>query len=567
MEVLRENREGSSAGFQPAIVWLPAGSRRYLGTMNLTDREILELNELCGAVADGTLTAAQRDRLSRWLIGSEAARRHYVRMLGQSASLHTYASEMQAEAPDAPGRPGKAFRFSMWGWAALPVAAALVLGFWLVGRASFGSAPAANEFVARLTGSKNSWWASGALQPGERIGKNQRLELTAGFAELTFDSGARVTLEGPALLEVTSAWDGTLLRGTLKANIPREAIGFRISNPAVEVVDLGTEFTMIADGQGAAEVLVLKGEVEAAPRATADQETILLREKESRRFASSGMSDVSDSAKKFAHFTQPLDLDRFSPAGNYVHWSFDEDGGRVAKAEIHGAPTGAGDLHIESAAGDELGAARTEGRRARALRFNGNLFAKASFIGLSGATTHTIAFWVKVPEDAQLSDAYSMVTWGLNSKKLGSRHVGINWNNRPEEGPLGALRTDFRGGRAIGTTPLRDGQWHHITVVFAPGGDDTPVQVRQYVDGRLESSAITPDAMHGEARASNPEAMAALTDMLWLGCRLGVDGQKKARFRGEMDELFVADRALEPNEIVGLMKDNRLPISAVAVAP
>ena len=31
------------------------------------------------------------------------------------------------------------------------------------------------------------------------------------------------------------------------------------------------------------------------------------------------------------------------------------------------------------------------------------------------------------------------------------------------------------------------------------------------------------------------------------------------RFRGEIDELFIADRGLEPNEIVALMKNNRLP--------
>ena len=535
--------------------------------MNLTDREILELNELCGAVVDGALTDAQRARLASLLRDSEAARRFYVRALGQSASLHTYASEMHAEAPDAPVRLAKVFRFSLWWGAVLPAAAALVLGLWFASRTTPDSAPTANELVARLTGSKNSTWLSVALAPGERLAKNQRLELSAGFAEITFDSGARVTLEGPALLEITSAWDGTLHRGTLKANVPSEAIGFRISNPAVDVVDLGTEFTIIADGKGAAEVLVLKGEVEAAPRASADQETILLREKESRRFASSGVSDVSDLEKKFALFTQPLDLNRFSPAGNYVHWSFDEVDGSVMKAEVHGIAPGAFDLSIESAADEALAAAHTEGRRAHALRFDGNLFAKASFPGLSGATTHTIAFWAKVPEDAQLSDAYSMVTWGLNSKKLGSRHVGINWNNRPEEGPLGALRTDFRGGRAVGTVSLRDGRWHHLAVVFALGADDAPVQVRQYVDGRLESSTITPDAMHGEARVSNSKAMTELTDVLWLGCRLGVDGQRNARFRGEMDELFVADRALEPNEIVGLMKDNRLPVTELALAP
>ena len=119
----------------------------------------------------------------------------------------------------------------------------------------------------------------------------------------------------------------------------------------------------------------------------------------------------------------------------------------------------------------------------------------------------------------------------------------------------------------MGTTSLRDGHWHHVTVMFAPGDDTSPVQVRQYVDGRLESSTITPDAMGGEARTSNREAMAQLTDVLWLGCRLGVDGLKKNRFRGDMDELFVADRGLEPTEIVSLMNDNRLPAGAFAAVP
>ena len=159
-----------------------------------------------------------------------------------------------------------------------------------------------------------------------------------------------------------------------------------------------------------------------------------------------------------------------------------------------------------------------------------------------------------------------MVTWGLQSKKLGSRHVGINWNKNPAEGPLGALRTDFRGGHAIGTTSLRDSRWHHITIVFAPGDGAAPVQVHQYVDGRLESSAVTSDAMHAAASTSDRKAMTDLTDVLWLGCRLSVVGQTSGRFRGEIDELFVADRSLEPNEIVALMKDNRLPSSALALA-
>jgi hypothetical protein len=103
--------------------------------------------------------------------------------------------------------------------------------------------------------------------------------------------------------------------------------------------------------------------------------------------------------------------------------------------------------------------------------------------------------------------------------------------------------------------------------VFAPGDDATPVQVRQYVDGRLESSAVTTDAMHAAASANDRAAMADLTDVLWLGCRLGVRGLTSGRFRGELDELFVADRGLEPTEIVSLMNDNRFPVPVVATVP
>jgi len=38
---------------------------------------------------------------------------------------------------------------------------------------------------------------------------------------------------------------------------------------------------------------------------------------------------------------------------------------------------------------------------------------------------------------------------------------------------------------------------------------------------------------------------------------LGSNGPRKERFRGELDELWIADRALGPREIVPLMRDNQ----------
>src|SRR5438045_2786345 len=68
--------------------------------MNLSDPEILELNELCNAVVDGTIDEAQKQALSNWLMRSEEARRFYIRVTGLSASLCHYAAEMQTGEPD-----------------------------------------------------------------------------------------------------------------------------------------------------------------------------------------------------------------------------------------------------------------------------------------------------------------------------------------------------------------------------------------------------------------------------------------------------------------------------------
>ncbi len=535
--------------------------------MNLTDQEILELNELCGAVVDGRLTEAQRTRLARWLKESDEVRRHYVRVLGQSASLLSYAAEVHAEAPDAPVRLAKIFRFSLWWTAVLPAAAALVVGLFFGGGGGgdeAGVAAQPSDFVGRVTGVKGVQWVSGALATGAHLRKGQKLELAAGYAEVTFDSGARVVLEGAAALDIKSAWEVTLRRGTLKANVPPEAVGFSVGNSAVRVVHTGTEFTMVADAHGA-EVFVLKGEVEAAPRATTEHETILLREKESRRFAPTGVSVVSDSARKFALFTEPLALDRLALVTRHLHWTFDRWEGAASRASPPELMGRAWDARLHLPDGTEAGRAQVDGRRARALRFDGQLYGQAAFPGLSGNTPHTIAFWVRVPEEAALSDAYSMVTWFTKNKKLGNRQVGINWNRDRNDGPIGALRTDFGGGQAVGLTTLRDGRWHHIAVCFTPGDEDptVPVQVKQYVDGRLESSSIISGKKRGPAMAEN----AALADIVWLGCRIGLTGLRQERFRGELDELFIADRGLEPQEIVSLMNENRLPNATLAARP
>lgn len=535
--------------------------------MNPSDREILELNELCGALVDGHATLVQRERLEALLRESEGARRYYVRALGQSASLLAYAAEMHTDAPSREAAPTRLRWTGRGPMAWLALAAALVIGIFVWSREHRAGGEVSadrGDYVARLSGAKDATWSRGAavFAPGGYLRKGQRIDLESGYAEITFDSGARIMLEGAASLEVGSAWDATLRRGTLKADVPPQAIGFRILNRFVEVIDLGTEFTVIADADRGAEVLVNKGEVEAVPRAGGDSEAMLLREREARRFADSGVTDVADRARKFALFDAPLVFERMESGARFAHWSFDEAQG-AARAKGSLADSTDAMLHLlGTQAGDES-SSRGVGRRNGALLFDGQRYASAVVSGLSGAMPRTIAFWVKIPEDAQPLDTW-MVAWGSQLPKLGRRPVHIGWNRRPAEGALGALRTDFGGGHAIGTTNLRDGQWHHVAVFFQPGGEpDSPVQVKQYVDGRLESSAVVRGTL--SARAGTGDAL--IQDTVWLGYRLTGNRQEGRRFRGAIDELFIVDRALQPHEVVALMQDNHLPAAGLAANP
>ena len=534
--------------------------------MSMPDNELLDLNALCHALIDGAITGTERARLEEVLAASHDARRFYVRTMALSACLFDYAGEMQGEAPDAPGAADsrRVVRVPAWAWTAgsLAAAACVVLAFWLGGLGKWNAADAVasaeqeiDDSVARLSGAKDCRWAGEALAPGAELERGQRIELQGGFAEITFDSGAQITLEGPAVLELDSAWEAVLHRGTLKASVPPEAIGFRVTNPSVEVVDLGTEFSMVVDESGATEVFVLKGAVEAAPRDASGRagQPVVLRETQARRFAAAGGSDVRDHDAKLAKLNHRIALDRFTRPVNYVHWSFDEEAG-PAHAQTIGLAEEGFTAQIEPASEALSAGTRTEGRWRNALRLDGQTYAKAPFPGIAKRTARTVAFWINVPPDVPLPDAGAMLAWPLGTA---GRGVEIGWNRRPLDGPLGALRTSAGRNALTGTTPLCDGRWHHLAIVLSPKAKaDAAPQVRQYVDGRLDGLSAKRSAKRARGFQSEGDTVTgSAEEALWIG-RNFANHDSAGPFRGALDELFLADRALTPPEIRRLMTHN-----------
>lgn len=221
-----------------------------------------ELRELCNRLLDGEFTAEDRARLEALVLGDPALRRLYVEIMHQHASLRQSATRL-GDVPLAevletlPGEPvSKIIRFPRW---PLQIAAAVVLGvaIWL-----FVPRPTEKP-LATLVETNGARWDNSSLPttPGSHL-KAGRLRLESGVARLVFQSGAEVSLEGPAELELKGPNACFLYSGALTAHVPEQAHGFTVATAHAQLIDHGTDFGISADPGGRGQVQVLKGEVE-----------------------------------------------------------------------------------------------------------------------------------------------------------------------------------------------------------------------------------------------------------------------------------------------------------------
>jgi hypothetical protein len=175
------------------------------------------------------------------------------------------------------------------------------------------------EFVATLLNASTVVWsASGqAVDVGERMAPGE-VWLESGEAECLFDSGAKLVLSGPARLRLRSSLSAHLESGTLVAHMPKSAIGFQLSTTAAEFTDQGTEFGVVAERDGPAEVHVFRGQVDVQSRREAA--TAELFDGQAMRIASANeeAESIEFSRARFGG----LDLRVATP----VRWA-SEDGG------------------------------------------------------------------------------------------------------------------------------------------------------------------------------------------------------------------------------------------------
>lgn len=237
-----------------------------------------ELPLLAEAMIEGRLTEEQRHRLEELVLATPEARRFVVEYLHQHACLQWAAADAAflqpgrsegTQPPVIPATTPASARPRWWnGRAALAgmaaTAAVLTVGvmLWFV-RLTFPSP------VATLVANKGCKWSSATVptETGARL-RPGRLRLADGLARIIFDSGAEITLEAPADLEVVSAMSCVLHAGRLVAKVPQSAHGFGIDTPTAVLTDLGTEFGVHVHDEKTADVQVFNGRVDAQHRAS-----------------------------------------------------------------------------------------------------------------------------------------------------------------------------------------------------------------------------------------------------------------------------------------------------------
>lgn len=145
------------------------------------------------------------------------------------------------------------------------------------------------ESVGRITGMANCKWADPHtdLAQNANVTLGRKYALASGLLEITYDTGAKVLLQGPVKYEVESTNGGFMAIGKLTGKVESsKAKGFAIRTPTAVVTDLGTEFGVEVDDRGNTVSHVFRGLVSLHPR-NAGKETkaddTVLRVNESAR--------------------------------------------------------------------------------------------------------------------------------------------------------------------------------------------------------------------------------------------------------------------------------------------
>ncbi len=221
-----------------------------------------ELRRLTDAWHDGTITPEDGMRLEQRLLAEPDARAYFFEISGIESSLAEAAARLPIAEPALACKP----RSQWWRMAAVFVvglcSGALLLKYQPFQAARLLSQPKPPS--ATVTGMLGVKWDGPAVERSVTLAAGStESRIGTGLLELTFASGTRTVIEGPAAFQVLGDNAVRLTRGKLVADVPKGAEGFSVTYQDGKIVDLGTEFGVeVARGGRSANIGVFRGQIE-----------------------------------------------------------------------------------------------------------------------------------------------------------------------------------------------------------------------------------------------------------------------------------------------------------------
>lgn len=188
--------------------------------------------------------------------------------------------------------------------------------------------------VATLTDSLQAKWANAAtpIEKGMRmVTGNERLLLAEGYMELLFDNHTQVTVEGPADFQILTDDRICLNYGKVYLTVPAEAIGFSVYTPNAKIIDMGTEFGVLAEIDGNTQLHVLKGKT-MLMAGSSDKVNMEVNEGTAKKI-STDSEEVADIECRFDYFVRGISSE------SDVVWRGQQ---RINLADIAGGGNGLG---------------------------------------------------------------------------------------------------------------------------------------------------------------------------------------------------------------------------------
>lgn len=214
--------------------------------MKKTDQELLD------GYFQGRASEEEIMELEKRMLADEDLRQRYLHEAMCETDLRSLALRENEVIPmlQAERKPRSAV--------ALLVGAAAVLTLSAILTLKNSQPPSVGRIVsAELAG----WQSDQPTLKGAEFGPGTFL-LQRGVATLGFHSGAEMTLEGPAKIEVVSEMEVIFDYGNASFEVPESAIGFQIETRYGQIVDHGTRFSLsLGEGEEEARLAVSEGEV------------------------------------------------------------------------------------------------------------------------------------------------------------------------------------------------------------------------------------------------------------------------------------------------------------------